>query len=149
MVAIVVRLVWRRLAAMAEVQRVLAREGLLWVQPLQVSAQAITRRLDTLPAEVMGELFAEVCTRLQAQPLPTWPGLEDWAQVRAHFAQIALLDGSTLEALRKKTQALQRVDGLALAGRMIVMVEAFSQRPLWQLYMDDAAANDKRFALQI
>ena len=149
MVAIVVSLVWRRLAAIAEVQRVLAREGLLWVQPLQVSAQAITQRLDTLPAEVMGELFAEVCTRLQAQPLPTWPGLEDWAQVRAHFAQIALLDGSTLEALRKKTQALQRVDGLALAGRMMVMVEAFSQRPLWHLYTDDAAANDKRFAPQI
>lgn len=149
MVAIIVSLVWRRLAAMAEVQRVLAREGLLWVQPLQVSAQALTKRLDTLPARVMGELFAEVCTRRQAQPLPTWPGLEEWAQVRAHFAQIALLDGSTLEALRKKTQALQRVDGLALAGRMMVMVEAFSQRPLWHLYTEDAAANDKRFAPQI
>ena len=95
------------------------------------------------------ELFAEVCTRLQAQPLPTWPGLEEWAPVRAHFAQIALLDGSTLEALRKKTQALQQVDGLALAGRMMVMVEAFSQRPLWHLYTEDAAANDKRFAPQI
>src|SRR4249920_736044 len=42
MVALVVSLVWRRLAALAEVQRVLAREGLLWVQPLQVSARAIT-----------------------------------------------------------------------------------------------------------
>jgi len=31
MVAIIVSLVWRRLAAVAEVQRVLAREGLLWV----------------------------------------------------------------------------------------------------------------------
>lgn len=149
MVAIIVSLVWRRLAAMAEVQRVLAREGLLWVQPLQVSAQALTKRLDTLPAGVMGELLTEVCTRLQAQPLPTWPGLEEWAPVRAHFAQLALLDGSTLEALRKKTQALQQVDGLALAGRMMVMVEAFSQRPLWHLYTEDAAANDKRFAPQI
>jgi hypothetical protein len=91
MVAIIVSLVWRRLGALAEVQRVLAREGVLWVQPLQVSAQAIAKRLDTLPARVMGELFAEVCTRLQAQPLPTWPGLEDWEPVRAHFAQIALL----------------------------------------------------------
>ncbi len=85
MVAIIVSLVWRRLGAVAEVQRVLAREGLLWVQPLQVSEQAIAKRLDTLPAAVMGELFAEVCTRLQAQPLPTWPGLEDWARVRAHL----------------------------------------------------------------
>jgi hypothetical protein len=28
---------------------------------------------------------------------------------------------------------------------MMVMVEAFSHRPLWQLSTDDAAANDKRF----
>lgn len=149
MVAIIVSLVWRRLGAVAEVQRLLAREGLLWVQPLQVSEQAIAKRLDTLPAAALGELFAEVCTRLQAQPLPTWPGLEDWAGVRAHFAQIALLDGSTLEALRKKTQALRGRDGTVLAGRMMVRVEAFSQRPLWHLYTEDAAANDKRFAPQI
>jgi hypothetical protein len=29
---------------------VLAQEGLLWVSPLQVSEQAIAKRLDTLPA---------------------------------------------------------------------------------------------------
>jgi hypothetical protein len=149
MVAIIVSVVWRRLGAIAEVCRVLAREGLLWVQPLQVSEQAIAKRLDTLPAAVMGELFAEVCTRLQAQPLPTWPGLEDWARVRAHFPQIALLDGSTLEALRKKTHALQGIEGTVLAGRMMVRVEAFSQRPCWHLYTAEAAANDKRFAAEI
>lgn len=149
MVAIIVSLVWRRLGAMAEVCRVLAREGLLWVQPLQVSEQALAKRLDTLPAAVMGELFAEVCGRLQAQPLPTWPGLEEWVPVRAHFPLIVLLDGSTLEALRKKTQALRGVAGTVLAGRMMVMVEAFSQRPCWQLYTEDAAANDKRFATEI
>jgi hypothetical protein len=142
-------LVGRRWAALAAGQRVLAREGLLGVQPLQVSAQAIPRRLATLPAEVRGELVAEVGTRRQAQPLPTWPGLEDGAQVRAHFAQIALLDGSPLEALRKKTQVLPRVDGLALAGRMRVRGEAFRPRPLWHRYPDDAAAHDTRFAPQI
>jgi len=149
MVAVIVSLVWRRLGAIAEVCRVLAREGLLWVQPLQVSEQALAKRLDTLPAAVMGELFAEVCARLQAQPLPTWPGLAEWAPVRAHFPLIALLDGSTLEALRKKTQTLRAIDGTVLAGRMMVMVEAFSQRPYWQLYTEEAAANDKRFAAQI
>ena len=69
--------------------------------------------------------------------------------MRAHFPLIALADGSTLEALRKKTQALQAVDGLALAGRMLMIVEAFSHRPVWQLYTADAAANDKRFATEI
>ena len=31
----------------------------------------------------------------------------------------------------------------------MVIVEAFSHRPLWQLYTADAAANDKRFATEI
>src|SRR5919108_5877837 len=37
MVAIIVSLVWRRMPAVAEVHKVLAREGLLWVAPLRVS----------------------------------------------------------------------------------------------------------------
>jgi hypothetical protein len=68
-----------------------------------VSEQALTKRLDTLPAEVMGQLFEEVCARLQAQPLAELPGHAGWASVRAHFPLIAIVDGSTLEALRKKT----------------------------------------------
>jgi hypothetical protein len=67
MVALMVSLVWRRMPAVAEVQKVLARAGLLWAPPLRVSPQAITKRLDALPAAVMGPLVTEVCTRLQAQ----------------------------------------------------------------------------------
>jgi hypothetical protein len=32
---------------------------------------------------------------------------------------------------------------------MMVLVEAFGHRPLWQCYTDDAAANDKRFTAEI
>ena len=52
MVAIMVSLVWRRIPSIAEVQKVLAREGLLGMAPLRVSPQAITKRLDVLPAAV-------------------------------------------------------------------------------------------------
>src|SRR5215470_4224809 len=149
MVALVVSLVWRRLGAIAEVQRVIVQDGLLWVSPLQVSEQAIAKRLDTLPASALAEVFSEVSTRLQAQPPPQLPGLERWAEVRARFSRIAMVDGSTLEALRKKTQTLQAHPGLVLAGRVMAMVEAFTHRPLWQLYTEDAAANDKRFAAEI
>jgi Transposase DDE domain len=148
MVAILVSLVWRRMPAVAEVHKVLAREGLLWVAPLQVSPQAITKRLDVLPATVLGELFAEVCARLHAQAPAPGPHPR-WLPVRAHFPLIALVDGSTLEALRKKTQVLRECAGLVLGGKMMVMVEAFSHRPLWQHYTEDAAANDKRFAAEI
>ena len=148
MVAIVVSLVWRRMPAVAEVHRVLAQEGLLWLTPLRVSPQAITKRLDALPAAVMGQLFTEVCARLQTQA-PPGVLLPRWTTVRAHFSLIALVDGSTLEALRKKTRVLQEHEGLVLGGKMMVMVEAFSHCPRWQLYTEDAAANDKRFAAEI
>jgi hypothetical protein len=148
MVAIVVSLVWRRMPAVTEVQRVLAREGLLWVTPVRVSLPALTKRLDVLPATVMGQLFAEGCTRLRAQGPPVLPHPQ-WAPVRDAFSLIALVDGSTLEGLRKKTQVLRERPGLVLGGKMMVMVEAFNHRPLWQLYTQDAAANDKRFATEI
>ena len=147
-VAIIVSLVWRRVPSIAEVQKVLTREGLLGVSPLQVSPQAITKRLDVLPAAVMGQLFAEVCTRVQAQSPPPLPHPR-WAPVRERFPLLAIVDGSTLEALRKKTEVLRERTGLVLAGKMMVLVEAFSHRPLWQLYTEDAAANDKRFAAEI
>jgi Transposase DDE domain len=98
-----------------------------------------------LPAAVMGQLLAEVCARLQARVPPTVPHPR-WAPVRERFSWIALVDGATLEALRKKTQVLREREGLVLGGKMMVMVEAFSHRPLWQLYTEAAAANAKRFA---
>ena len=148
MVAIIVSLVWRRVPSIAEVQKVLTREGWLGMAPLQVSAQAITKRLDVLPAVVMGQRLTEVCLRVQAQPPPPLPPPR-WAPVWEAFTLIALVDGSTLEALRKKTQVLRAREGLVRGGKMRVMVQAFSHRPLWQLYTADAAANDKRCAADI
>jgi hypothetical protein len=148
MVAIIVSLVWRRVPSVTEVQKVLTQEGLLGMAPLQVSPQAITKRLDVLPAAVMGQLFTEVCTRVQAQSPPVLPHPR-WAPVRARFPLLAIVDGSTLEALRKKTQLLRQREGLVLAGKMMVRVEAFSHRPLWQLYTEDALANDKRFTAEL
>src|SRR5438270_3973587 len=49
MVAIIVSLVGRRVPSIAEVQRVLAREGLLGVAPMPVSSQSLIKRLDVLP----------------------------------------------------------------------------------------------------
>src|SRR5512145_2613002 len=87
-VALVVSLVWRRLGAIAEVQRVIVQDGLLWVSPLQVSEQASAKRLDPLPASARAAVFSEVSARLQAQPPPQLPGLEQWTEVRARFARI-------------------------------------------------------------
>ena len=148
MVAIIVSLVWRRVPSIAEVQKVLTREGWLGMAPLRVSPQAIPKRLDVLPAAVMGQLFPEVCTRVQAQSPPALPHPR-WAPVWERFPLLAIVDGSTLEALRKKTQGLQERPGLVLAGKLMMMVEAFNHRPVWQRYTEDAAANDTRFATEV
>jgi hypothetical protein len=60
-----------------------------------------------------------------------------------------MVDGSPLEALRQKTEALRQRAGVVLGGKMLGMVAAFSHRPLWQLYTEDAAANDKRLAAEL
>jgi DDE family transposase len=148
MVALIVSLVWRRMPSVAEVQKVLTREGLWGMAPLQVSPQAITTRLGVRPAAVMGQLCTEVGARLQAQPPPPLPHPR-WAPVWERCPRRAIVDGSTREALRQKAPRLRQREGLVLAGKMLGMVEAFSHRPLWQLYTEEAQANDQRFAAEI
>ena len=148
MVAIIVSLVWRRVPSIAAVQQVLTRAGLVGMAPLQVSAQAIPKRLDVLPAVVIGQLLTAVWRRVPAQPPPPLPHPR-WAPVWEAFALRALVDGAPLEALRTKTQVLRACAGLVLGGKMLGMVQACSHRPLWQLSTEDAAAHDQRGAAAI
>jgi hypothetical protein len=50
MMAVVLSLVYRQIAGLSEVVRLLSEEGLLWVEPLRVSKQALSKRLRRLPA---------------------------------------------------------------------------------------------------
>ena len=142
-VAIMVSWVWRRVPSIAAVQQVLARAGMWGGAPLQVSAQAITTRLDGRPAAGVGQLVAEVGARLHAPAPPALPP-PSGAPVRQHCARLALVDGATREALRTKTQVVREHAGLVLGGTLMVMVEAFRHRPRWQWYTADAAAHDTR-----
>jgi hypothetical protein len=136
MVALTVSLVWRRRPSIAEGQQVLTRAGVLGMAPLQASPQVITKRLDGLPAALMGQVLTEVWARWQAQP-PPLPHPR-WAPVRERFPRLAMVDGSTRDALRKQAQLLRQREGLVLAGKRMVMGEAFSPRPLWPLDTEDA-----------
>ena len=44
MTALVVSLVWRKIPSLTEVLRVFAHEGCWWVEPFQVSTQALSKR---------------------------------------------------------------------------------------------------------
>ena len=147
MMAIILSLVFRRLPSLAEAQRLLEKDGLLWVSPLQVSQQAINRRLDTLPAQVVGELLQEVCPQLKAEP--PREAVERWQHLSQRFTSLLVVDGSTLEALAKKCGELRGVEQTVLGGKIMVMVELFGLKPVWTRYTEESAANDKVFTKEI
>ncbi|UUO16823.1 hypothetical protein [Dolichospermum heterosporum] len=45
MVALILSLVYRQIAGLSEAVRVLKEEGLLWVEPIEFSKQALSKRL--------------------------------------------------------------------------------------------------------
>src|ERR671917_746411 len=64
MMAFVLSLIWRHLGSVAEATRVLRQEGFLWVQPTQVSAQALTARLGSLPAALFHQVLDDLLPQL-------------------------------------------------------------------------------------
>jgi len=65
--AVVLSLVYRRISGLSEVVRVLESEGLLWVEPLKVSKQALSKRLAVLPTELFRQIFELVTAQIQSQ----------------------------------------------------------------------------------
>ena len=144
MIAVVVSLVYRQIPGLSEILRVLESEGLLWVEPLSVSKQAISKRLRTLPACLFAQVFEQVMQRMQSKktglPIP-----EGWELLQQNFTALWIADGSTLEALRRKLKVLKD-QTTALGGKMMMVVEAFNHHPVATWYTDKATANDKTWA---
>jgi hypothetical protein len=146
MVALVVSLIWRQVGGVCDLMHLVVSEMVLWVPPLQISQQALSERLRTLPADLFLQVLLNVLPRVQAawqsrqRPLP--PEIA-WAQ--AHYAQVAIVDGSTLDALIRKVGLLRDTLTQPLAGRMTALLDLCSRLPLQIWYEDDAQANDQRF----
>jgi len=66
MVAAVLTLLWRDVAGVTELTRMLAREGLLWCSPLAVSQQAVSQRFLTFPAYLFEKVFKDLLPDLKA-----------------------------------------------------------------------------------
>lgn len=151
MTALVVALVYRQIPSLSALVRVLALEGVLWLDPMGITRQALSKRLQSLPASLFAHLLSAVVERQQAdRSTPETPHvLPAWQRrLREHFAAVWVADGSTLEALRRCTglpDAPETRAGQTLAGKMMVLVEAFTARPVEALYDPDPLANDKRF----
>ena len=73
---------------------------------------------------------------------------EKWQKVREKFSVIWIADGSTLEQLRKRLKASEKESG-KLAGRIMMIVEAFTQVPVTVWYQKNERCNDKVWAEQL
>ena len=108
MVGILVSLVWRQIASVSELQRVLAREPLLWVEPTQISQQALSARLNTLPCELFAQLWSELRPTLQQRAARrSTAHAAHLSALAPAYERVWVLDSSRLEAVFKKSQAVR------------------------------------------
>lgn len=103
----------------------------------------ITERLKSLmtPA-VFGQLA--YCWAARRRPLP-----ESVLCVRQTFVRIFVVDGSTLEALFRKLQALQDVPAGSLAGKICTVIDLATRLPEQIWFTEAAQAHDTNFTDQI
>ncbi len=146
MVALVLSLIWRQVGGVSDLVRLVLDEMVLWVPPLKVSQQALSERLRTLPADLFLQVLLKVLppmqTAWQARERPLPPEIA-WAQ--AHYTQVAVVDGSTLDALIRQVGLLRDALIHPLAGRMTALLDLCSRLPLQIWYEADAQAHDQRF----
>ena len=145
MMTLVLCLVWRRLPSLSELLRVLYREGLLDVEPMQVSKQALSQRLQAVPASLFAHVMGEALAQMQAEAVPAVALPDSLRAVEKEFTEVLAFDASTLEALRRKLDLLKPEMETVLGGKMMAVLGLFTHQIRAVLYEEDARANEKRF----
>jgi len=146
MLALVLEMIWRQIGSISELTRIIQREAVLWATPRQVSQQALSERLRTLPAEMFFKVLMEILPRLQQRwqqrqrPLP-----EEIAWAVAHYTAVQIVDGSTLDALVRKVGLLRDLPQNPLAGKITGLLHLGSRLPAHIWYDADPQAHDQRF----
>lgn len=146
MVSIVLAMIWRNIPGVCSLQRQLASERILWTRPTKVSQPALSQRFLTFPAELFEHVLYAVLAQLPARaagrtrPLPPVLG-----RVAGRFAGCYVTDGTTLEALFRKLQALQEVAEAPLAGHLGAVCDLVTHLPVKFWFAENPKANDKLF----
>jgi hypothetical protein len=146
MVAAVLTLLWRDVAGVTELTRILAREGFLWCNPTQVTQQAISSRFLTFPAE----LFEKVLKDLLPDLILSWHKrkhrqLPQSVQFTlSKFEKIWIVDSSTLEALFLKLKSLEHIPKGHLGGKMGVVIDLLTRLPVEIWFQENPRASDTK-----
>jgi Transposase DDE domain len=167
MCAIVLSLVYRQIASLGELLRVLEEEDLLWAEAMNVSKAALSKRFEKLPAALFASVFEQMVIaqrtrrsqRQLAQTAASEPTLEptlaaigssdSMEALQKRYACVWIGDASTLEQLRKTTTALRQHEGAVLGGKMLMIVEAARHYPVEVFFDSYGRANEKCFNDQI
>ena len=147
MVAAVLTLLWRDVAGVTELARMLAREGFLWCSPKTVSQQALSQRFLTFPACLFEKVFKDLLPHLTAawhtrksRPIP-----ESVQFTLSKFERVWIVDCSTLEALFRKLGSLEDVPKGQLAGKMGTVIDLMTRLPVEIWFQENPRASDTRF----
>lgn len=151
MVAAVLTLLWRDVAGVTELTRMLAREGFLWCSPKVVSQQAVSQRFLTFPAELLERVFKDLLPSLREawqrrnrRPLP-----ESLQFTLSKFEQIWIVDSSILEAIFRKLESLSDVPKGQLAGKMGTVIDLMTRLPVEIWFQENPQAADTKFESDI
>jgi Transposase DDE domain len=146
MVAAVLTLLWRDVPGVTELTRLLAREGFLWCNPIQISQQAVSNRFLTFPAELFERVFKDLLPSLKSswlkrkrRPLP-----ESVQYALSKFDKIWIVDSSVLEALFKKLKSLEDAPKGQLAGKIGVVIDLVTRLPVEIWFKENPRTNDTK-----
>lgn len=146
MTCFLLALIWRQIPSVSSGVQVLARERMLWTPPLQVSQQAVSERLRTLPAalfrDLLETLLPQLAARAATRQRPLAPVI---TRVQQHFGRIWALDASALEPLFQKVGLLRDQPGPMLAGKLGALLDLAVRLPIAIWHDDDATVNERSF----
>ena len=127
--AIIFSLIYRQINSLTEVVRILNLRGLMWTKAIQVTKQALSKRLQTLPVELIADIFSQTLESIPNNQNSSDIVPQKYQAVVESFSEIWIADGSTLEALRRKLKVLKDKKQV-LAGKIMMVVEMFSHQPI-------------------
>jgi hypothetical protein len=151
MVAAVLTLLWRQVPGVQELNRLLAREGLLWCGVTKVAQQSLSERFLVFPAELFERVFKDLLPQLQLnwqqrlrRPLPNSVKF-----ALLNFERVWIADGSTLEALFRKLKSLEHLKTGQLAGKICTVIDLVNRLPIEVWFHTNPAASETNFEAQL